>query len=224
MGREKTKYNITIPTSWEEINLETFIKLQSLYADGNKPSIQNILSILSNQSIEEVNKYPALVMEKIMEKLTYLSEPITDVVSNKVIIDDVTYQINYLEELKFGEYVDVNMILDADKSNYAALLAILCRKENEIYNDDFIAKELPKRLEMFNKQPITKIYPTISFFLHCNNLSENNMKSYLEMLKDQANRIVTHYINSLKNGVGKRLYLNYQMMKLRRLKKQLNNI
>ena len=139
MGREKTKYNITIPTSWEEINLETFIKLQALYADGNKPSIQNILSILSNQSIEEVNKYPALVMEKIMEKLTYLSEPITDVVSNKVIIDDVTYQINYLEDLKFGEYVDVNMILDADKSNYAALLAILCRKENEIYNDDFNA-------------------------------------------------------------------------------------
>lgn len=224
MGRTKTKYNITIPTSWEEINLETFIKLQSLYSDGNKPSIQDILSILSNESREEVNKYPALVIEKVMEKLKYLSEPITDVVSNKVIIDDITYQINYLEHLKFGEYVDVNMILDADKSNYAALLAILCRKENEEYNDEYIANELPKRVDMFNKQPITKIYPTILFFLNCNNLSENNMKSYLENLKDQANRIVTKYIDSLKSGLGAKHYLNWQMIKLKRLKKSLKSI
>lgn len=224
MGREKTKYNITIPTSWEEINLETFIKLQALYADGNKPSIQNILSILSNQSIEEVNKYPALVMEKIMEKLTYLSEPITDVVSNKVIIDDVTYQINYLEDLKFGEYVDVNTVIDGDKNNFKAILAILCRKEGEIYNDDFIALELNKRMDMFDMQPITKVYPLINFFLTLSMTSEHNMKQYLENLKDLANHTVQHYINSLKSGLGRKRFLNWRMRKLQKLKKSLECI
>ena len=159
-----------------------------------------------------------------MDNLQFLSETITDKSSNKIEIDNITYQVNYLEELKFGEYVDVNTVLDADKSNFPAILGILCRKEGEIYDDNYIATELTKRIEMFGKQPVSKVYPIINFFLMLSLTSENNMKSFLENLKDQANRIVTHYINSLKNGDGRKHFLNWRMRKLKRLLKSLKNI
>lgn len=221
---DNTEYNITIPTSWDEITLNTFIKLQSLYANENKPSFNEIISVLTNIELNELNEYPYFIIEKLMDKLDYLSQEITDKASNKIEINGETYQINYLEHLKFGEYVDVNTVIDGDKNNFKAILAILCRKEGEIYNDDFIALELNKRMDMFDMQPITKVYPLINFFLHCNNLSENNMKQYLENLKDLANHTVQHYINSLKSGLGRRQFLNWRMRKLQKLKKSLECI
>lgn len=221
---DNTEYNITIPTSWDEITLNTFIKLQSLYANENKPSFNEIISVLTNIELNELNEYPYFIIEKLMDKLDYLSQEITDKASNKIEINGETYQINYLEHLKFGEYVDVNTVIDGDKNNFKAILAILCRKEGEIYNDDFIALELNKRMDMFDMQPITKVYPLINFFLTLSMTSENNMKSYLENLKDLANHTVQHYINSLKSGLGRKRFLNWRMRKLQKLKKSLECI
>ena len=220
----KNNFNITIPTSWDEITLNIFIKLQSLYANENKPSFNEIISVLTNIELNELNEYPYFIIEKLMDKLDYLSQEITDKVSNKIEINGETYQINYLEHLKFGEYVDVNTVIDGDKNNFKAILAILCRKEGEIYNDDFIALELNKRMDMFDMQPITKVYPLINFFLTLSMTSEHNMKSYLENLKDLANHTVQHYINSLKSGLGRKRFLNWRMRKLQKLKKSLECI
>lgn len=221
---DNTEYNITIPTSWDEINLNQFVKLQSLYANENKPSFNEIISVLTNIELNELNEYPYFIIEKLMDKLDYLSQEITDKVSNKIEINGETYQINYLEHLKFGEYVDVNTVIDGDKNNFKAILAILCRKEGEIYNDDFIALELNKRMDMFDMQPITKVYPLINFFLLSLQVSESNMKQYLENLKDLANHTVQHYINSLKSGLGRKRFLNWRMRKLQKLKKSLECI
>lgn len=221
---DNTEYNITIPTSWDEITLNQFVKLQSLYANENKPSFNEIISVLTNIELNELNEYPYFIIEKLMDKLDYLSQEITDKASNKIEINGETYQINYLEHLKFGEYVDVNTVIDGDKNNFKAILAILCRKEGEIYNDDFIALELNKRMDMFDMQPITKVYPLINFFSYCFLLSESNMKQYLENLKDLANHTVQHYINSLKSGLGRSVCLNWRMRKLQKLKKSLECI
>lgn len=224
MARQKKNFKLNIPTNWDEVTLNKFIQLQSLYSKEHKPTIQEIIAVLSDIEVDEVNKYPALVVEKVMDNLQFLSETITDKSSNKIEIDNITYQVNYLEELKFGEYVDVNTVLDADKSNFPAILGILCRKEGEIYDDNYISTELTKRIEMFGKQPVSKVYPIINFFICCSLLSESNMKPFLENLKDQARRIVTHYINSLKNGDGRKHFLNWRMRKLQKLLKSIKSI
>lgn len=224
MARQKKNFKLNIPTNWDEVTLNKFIQLQSLYSKEHKPTIQEIIAVLSDIEVDEVNKYPALVVERVMDNLQFLSETITDKSSNKIEIDNITYQVNYLEELKFGEYVDVNTILDADKSNFPAILGILCRKEGEIYDDNYIATELTKRIEMFGKQPVSKVYPIINFFLTLSLTSENNMKPFLENLKDQASLIVTHYINSLKNGDGRKHFLNWRMRKLQKLLKSIKSI
>lgn len=159
-----------------------------------------------------------------MDNLKFLSEPITNDINNIIDIDGERYIINYMEELKFGEFVDVQTVLDADKDNFPAILSIICRKEGEIYNDEYIAKLQPKRMEMFAKQPVTKVYPIIGFFLNLSIMSENSTQLYLEKIKDQSNHILQHYINSLENGDGKKRYMKSAVKKLMDLKEQLNNI
>lgn len=224
MARPRQNFKFTIPESWDEVKLETFIQLQKLYKDDIKPSYQDIISVLSKISIEEINNYPAIVIGKVAEKLQFLSTDITDKVDNKIEIDGELYIINNEEQLKFGEYVDVQTVLDGDRDNLPAILAIICRKQGEVYNDDFIAKELNKRIEMFNKQPITKIYPIITFFLNLCLLSPNNIQSFSEMLKDQANYILTVTEGLVKSGTGLKRYMNSPTKKLKKLRKQLNSI
>ena len=40
MARPKQNFKIAIPESWDEITLEKFIQLQSLYQEENKPTIK----------------------------------------------------------------------------------------------------------------------------------------------------------------------------------------
>ena len=224
MARPKQNFKIEIPEKWEDITLEKFIEIQSLYKDGNQPTYIQLISVLSNIPEKELNEYPALVIEKIADKLSYLKDEITKEVLNYIDIDGERYQINYMEELKFGEFVDCNTVLDADRSNFPAILSIICRKEGEKYDDEYIAKYQEKRMEMFAHQPITKVYPMVAFFFTCYQLSNINTQSYLETLKDQANHTLNNYIDLVKNGDGKRHFMNSQMRKLKKLKKQLNNI
>lgn len=224
MGRRKTNFKFEIPETWNEITLQKFIELQSLYKDEHKPTFIEIISVLSNIPIDELREYPALIIEKVMDKLTFLSTPVTKDTQSEVTIDGERYIINYMEELKFGEFVDAQTVLDADRSNFPAILSIICRKEGEIYNDEYIAKIQPKRMEMFSKQPVTKIYPLINFFLTLSTLSTNNIQSFSENLKEQVNHILNHYITLEKNGTGLKRFMNSRLKKLTKLKKQLNNI
>lgn len=217
---EIQEYNINFPTKWEDITLETFVKLKDLYTEDKKPNMIEILSVISDKDIEYIRNIPATLFEIITDKLSFLSEEITREIDNKIIIDNITYSINTEQKLKTGEFVDAQMV----NGNISAILGILCRKENEIYDDDFIANTLESRIEMFNKQPITNVQKIINFFLLSLQVSENTIQLYSENLKCQANLIVQNYINSLKNGLGRRQFWNWQMRKLKKLQKSLNNI
>ena len=77
-----------------------------------------------------------------------------------------TYMVNYQSKLKTGEYVATDAVIKSDAHNYAAILAILCRKENEAYDSKYENEVLPSRVEMWEKQPITKVMPIVNFFLN----------------------------------------------------------
>jgi hypothetical protein len=224
MARPKTNFKITVPEKWDDITLSKFIEIQSLYTEDHKPTYQELISVLSNIPIEEINNYPALVVEKVMEKLTFLSEPVSNEILNYIDYNGERYQINYMEDLKFGEFVDVQTILDSDRTNFPAILGIICRKDKEVYDDKFIAEILPKRIEFFSNLPVTKVYPLVGFFLNLSLLSEKNLESYLENLRDQANHTLQHYINSLKDGGGKKRSLKSAVKTLQKYQQQIKCI
>lgn len=210
--------NWNIPTSWDDITLKKFQEINKYYSDKDKEfDVREIIHIMTDKTIDEVNELPAEFLQIIMEKLSFLQvEPEQQEPSNKIEVNNEIYQINFMEKLKTGEYVSVDNILKADSNDYASILAILCRKEGEIYDSKFEAELFEERRKMFEEQPITKILPIIGFFLNLYIVSVTPSRLFSKV-EEELNRIQKSIKTSTKIGVFKKHYLNWRMKKLKRL-------
>ena len=220
--------NITVPTSWDEITLKQFITLMKLQEEEGKeePSIVDIMAVLTDTDKKYIYSLPSDFANTIMAHLLFLNKPLKEEPKAEVIIDGNLYKINYMEKLKFGEYTDANTVMANDKFDYASLLAILCRREGEIYDDDYIAEHLDERTEMWNNQPITKVYPLVCFFLTLSALSGIHLERYMTEGEQAIDQSLTHIEDSLKSGAVKKFSLNYvkARWKLRRLRKCMSQL
>lgn len=214
-----------IPKQWDDVILKDYKNLMNFYKEhNNQPTELQLLSYFMEINENEIyNLDNDLVMEYV-KKLQFLKNPISNKQFNFIFINNEKYFVNHLEKLKFKEFVDTQTVLENDKYDYASMLAILCRKEGEIYDDDFIANKFEKRKEMFDNQPITKIIPVVNFFLTLCLMSKNFTQQYLTVTEDQLNQLQDNIKNSPKNGVGQKLISNLAMKKLRTWKKQLKRI
>ena len=220
--------NITVPTSWEQITLGQFITLMKLQEEEGKeePSIVDIMAVLTGTDKKYIYSLPSDFANTIMAHLLFLNKPLKEEPKAEVIIDGNLYKINYMEKLKFGEYTDANTVMANDKFDYASLLAILCRREGEIYDDDYIAEHLDERTEMWNNQPITKVYPLVCFFLVLSALSGKHLQHYMTEGEQAIDQLLTHIEDSLRNGEHKKFSLSYvkARWKLRKLRKCMSQL
>lgn len=215
--------NWVIPVSWDEVSLKTYSEIERFYEDKEeKVDIRKIIHILANKTEDEVNELPVEFLEIILNKLSFLQEaPKTEKPTNKIIIDGETYFINFQNKLKTGEYIAADTIIKADKHNYAALMAILCRKEGEIYDSKFENEVVEDRVKLFEKQPITKILAIIGFFLELYLTLE--MPTLLSTkIEEEINRIQEHIETLQKNGEVSKRYMKSVTKKLQKLKKSIN--
>lgn len=217
---------VRVPSSWNEITLDKYQKIEKYYSDKDNKSFNviDVLDILIDKDRDYINELPSDFLDTILTHLLFLvTTPEVGEPSNKIEIDGEEYIINIMEKLKLGEYVAVDNVIKADKSDYASILAILCRKQGEVYDSKFEAETFDKRKEMFEKQPVTKILPLIGFFLNLYIVSERHSQLY--SLVEEGINLTQQNIESLENlGVSKRLSLNWQMRKLRKSLKSIKRI
>lgn len=211
---------IKVPTKWEEVTLSQFQKLVEVY--DNKGEIIDILEVLTNVSKRDLKQLPMDIIDKIMAHLQFMNIPLKAEPDNKININGDEYKINYMEKLKFLEFVDSETALKS--KDYVTMLAILCRKEGEIYDDDFIADKLDQRTKMFENLPVTEAFILINFFLKLNLQSRLYSPKYLEISKDQVRQLLKLIKNSVKAGDGGIFSTLQLMIKLRKLEKQLKSI
>lgn len=215
----------TVPSSWNDITLGVYSEIERYFEDKDENfDVRKVLHILTNKTEDEINALPAEFLEKILSNLAFLStQPEVGEPTNKIMIDGEEYVINIMEKLKLGEYVAVDTVLKNDKHSYASFLAILCRKQGEIYDSKFEAEIFDKRKEMFEKQPVTSILPIIGFFLDLYIISERHSQLY-SLVEEGINLTQQNIDNLEKIGVFKRLSLNWQMKKLRKSLKSIKRI
>ena len=214
-----------VPTKWEEITLAQFEKIQKFYEgeEERKTDIRDIVHILCNKTVDEVNELPAEFLSIILDKLSFTTEkPEMEEPSNNVEIDGVTYQVNIMEKMKTGEYVATEMIMKNDKNDLAGILAVLCRKEGEVYDSKFENEVLAERKNMFLAQPVTKVLPVCAFFLDLWMASEGVSRLYTA-LEENINRIAQNIQSSRKLGLGRKLYMKWQIRKLRKSLKSIKS-
>lgn len=203
----------TIPTSWDDVKLSVFQKLEEEKANENTQVI-DILHILTNKTKDEVMSLPVEFIDLLLQKLSFMLEPMpSQEPTNKIEIDGETYQINFMEKLKTGEYISFSNVIKAEPYNYAAMLAILCRKQDEAYDSKFEAEVFNDRVKMFENQPVTKIIPLINFFF----LLSATLRTPFQLssaLEEELNRTLKDIDNSQSLGRWKKFCLKQQVKTL----------
>lgn len=213
----------TIPTSWDEVKLSVFQKLEKEKANEDMQII-DILHILAGKTKDEVMELPSEFIDIMLSKLQFLTTPMPQQEpSYKIEIDGETYQINFMEKLRVGEFIAVEMATKNDEHNYANMLAILCRKEGEIYDSTFENEVLPSRIELFENQPVTKIMPLINFFLVRYILLQAPSQLSIK-IKEGINQERENIQNLYKNGEVSKHTMKSAMKTLKKLEKTINGI
>ena len=214
---------IKIPTKWEEVTLGQFEKIMKLTGGENKGrvDVMSLLSLLTGQDEDYINSLPASFVETLMAHLVFLNDnPRTyDNTSSQIKIGGNIYSICFLGELRFGEYVEVNESIKNDPLDYSSILAILCRKDGEAFDEDYVANKFKQRKEMFQQQPVTEILPLIGFFLKLFLLSRANSSHCLTGLESATSQLLMHINSSVSNGDGGKRSLSWRMRTTQKLKK-----
>ena len=217
-----------VPQSWDDLTLGKFQELERLY-DGDddkerKFDVRDVLDLMTDRTKDEINELPIEFTDMLLRKMYWLHEqPDFGKPSNKVIIDGVQYTVHNENEMKFGEYVALDTAMKGDKHNYAAMLAILCRKEGEIFDAKFENEILPSRIEFWKNVSVMKVMPIVSFFLELSSMSLQVSQLSSE-IQEGINHILKHIETSKRNGVFSALYTKWQVRKLKKLQKSIKNI
>lgn len=216
--------SVTVPKNWDELTLKKYQDIEKYYEDKEDNfNVIDVLDILIDKDRDYIQSLPAEFLDTILTHLVFLSTtPEVGEPTNKITIDGEEYSINFMEKLKVGEYVAVDTVLKADKHDYSSILAILCRKKGEIYDSRFEAEEFEKRKEMFEKQSVTKILPIIGFFLNLFIVLERHSQLFT-VVEEGINLIQQNIKNSEKIGASRKLYLNWQVKKLKKSLKSIKS-
>ena len=217
-----------VPQSWDDLTLGKFQELERLYdtEDGNerKFDVRDVLDLMTDRTKDEINELPIEFTDSLLRKMYWLHEqPDFGKPSNKITVDGVQYTVHNENEMKFGEYVALDTALKGDKHNYAAMLAILCRKDGEIFDAKFENEVLPSRIEFWKNVSVMKVMPIVSFFLELSSMSLQVSQLSLEV-QEGINHILKHIETSKRNGVFSALYTKWQVRKLKKLQKSIKNI
>lgn len=215
----------TVPTSWDEVTLRQYQEIERYYEGKDEHfDVRKVLNILTNHTEDEINMLPLEYLEEIMEKLNFLSSlPKEEEPRNWCEINGERYSVHTEQKLKTGEYIASDTALKGDKHNYAAIMAVLCRKDGELYDSHFENEVLEGRIRLFEQQPVTKILPIISFFLR---LYLTSMMPTL--LSSKAKEAIDHTRKDIetlqKNGGISKRSMKSAMKKLKKLEKSISTI
>ena len=220
------KYKVA--EKWEDVTLlqwQNYVRNASSKED-NSVDIISTLETFSDIPRSVINQMPTDLFESVIGRLKWIAEQPDQTPTQSVEISGETYTINVMEKLKVKEYLDLNTVIENDKFNYAMIFAILCRKQGEEYDEEFIADKLPDRLEMFEQMNCVDGMKLIAFFLTCYIELETRSQNSLvvQAIKEDAQKLVKSIRSSLKPMDYITPSRVRQILTLRKLEKSIKNI
>lgn len=220
------KYKVA--EKWEDVTLlqwQNYVRNASNKED-NSVDIISTLETFSDIPRSVINQMPTDLFESVIGRLKWITEQPDQTPSQSVEISGETYTINVMEKLKVKEYLDLNTVIENDKFNYSMIFAILCRKQGEEYDEEFIADKLPDRLEMFEQMNCVDGMKLIAFFLTCWVELETRSRNSLvvQAIKEDAQKLVKSIRSSLKPMDYITPSRVRQILTLRKLEKSIKNI
>lgn len=216
-----------VPTDWTQVSLKKFQDIQDYYegiSGDTHFDIRQVLHILCDKTIDEVNQLPSEFLDMILEKLVFLqTQPEVEEPTNKIKIDGEEYIIHTENKLKTGEFIASDTVLKQDPHNIAALLAIVCRKEGELYDSKYENEILDDRIKMFENQPVVNILPLINFFMTSYIVLESFSLLYIKV-QGAISLIQQSIATSQKIGRCKKYYLRWRVNRIQKSLKSISHM
>lgn len=204
---------VTIPEKWEEVTLKQYQELQRLVeanADKEEKGIDKyeILSIFIGKTVKEIKEMPMTFVDKLMSRLTFMNEPPKFEPKNELKINQKRYKINYENEMSVGEYEAVMTIINADRFNLSALLAVLCREVvsetydpmtkktyvlTEQFSSFFSNVKFDERVKLFENMKLVEALPLITFFFNARSNIETIFSKLFEGGEGSGRQICSAY-------------------------------
>lgn len=204
---------VTISEKWEDVTLKQYQELQRLVeanADKENKGIDKyeILSIFIGKTVKEIKEMPMAFVDKLMSRLTFMNEPPKFEPKNELKINQKRYKINYENEMSVGEYEAVMTIINADRFNLAALLAVLCREVvsetydpmtkktyvlTEQFSSFFSNVKFDERVKLFENMKLVEALPLITFFFNARSNIESIFSKLFEGGEGSGRQICSAY-------------------------------
>ena len=188
-----------VPESWDDITLGQLMELDAL--NEEVPSLTKVVSVLTGKPLDVVEQLPLQFTNSIISKMDFIREQPNVEPSPSCVIGGERYSVNVTEEMKLLEFVAVEDILKNNKDDAAGILAVVCRKDGEVYDSEYENKVFAERKEMFLDAPCTAVLPVISFFLLRWSLSNQTSQRY-SVMKEEVQNLIAENISLLRKDGG----------------------
>jgi hypothetical protein len=207
---------ITIPESWSEITLEQYMKFFKAIKpyektdQYNKKILESAIYYFCGISADVYNKLPEKVFTEISNDMLDLIEKSK---SEKLVLSFELFDQKYgfvpsLDEITYGEYVDLTTYSKDTWQNIALIMSILYRPITEQKGDKYSIESyngtVDARVELFNKKlTMDVIFGGLAFFLSLQqDLLIDTLNYSIENLKktNQKDTRLTHILE--KNGIS----------------------
>jgi hypothetical protein len=183
LEEETKKYEF--PESWDDVNVDKFIKIYQLRSDNSSTEIESSCKLLSAISGIDMDILFAMDIEDFKNLIFNLKFISTEVQKSDVdyieLEGDRYYLYSDFNKLTTGEVITIETLLEAASNDFynimPELLCLFLRKKKDGKYEKFTTDML-KRKEMFKQVPITQIYHIFNFFINGRSISKNNTKDY----------------------------------------------
>lgn len=203
---------VTIPTSWDDITIEMYIKLKPVLETEQEPitRVINLLCILTGKKREEIKDITLPDYKMLLDKMSFLNTELPKELRKKRIkLNGQWYEWKLdAKNMLFGEYISVMEIMQKASDNEAVLfnnlhkiLTVIFRPVEKKYGmlwrsiqvDGEKIRETSENI--LKHMSIADAYPIAVFF--CSRYPDL-MKVIKTSLKEKAEKIVTEVKRELK--------------------------
>lgn len=203
---------IIIPTSWEDITIEMYIKLKPILETEQEPvtKVINILCILTGKNREQIKEITLPDYRMLLKKMSFLNTELPKELRKKRIkLNGQWYEWKIdAKNMLFGEYISVMEIMQKASNNEAVLfnnlhkiLTVIFRPIEKRYGMFWRSTQVDGEKIRETSENILKhmsmadAYPIAVFF--CNRYPDL-MKVIKTSLKEKAEKIVKEVKEELK--------------------------
>jgi|TARA_R110000824_G_scaffold355084_1_gene542194 hypothetical protein len=191
--QNKTK-EFKLISSWEEVNLDTWLKLIDFHSSTKSKEAEETIAALSNIPKDLINQLELKDVAIIMSKISELQAGQNSSLKRIIEIDGNRYGFHpNLDEITLGEYADIETFIKNDiEKNLPELMAILYRpiveEKNKVYTIKAYDGNISIRAEEMKKMSAEQVQSALVFFWGFVSVLLLTLESFLTTQQKETNK------------------------------------